>query len=88
MAHQNLTGDTSRRAQLCANTTNGSLPLGTIIYTLEGALPVEYLCIGDRILTRAGMRILRDVTTSVDGFTLTFDTPATFYGDGEHIRAA
>jgi hypothetical protein len=35
---------------------------GTMVRTLEGVLPVEYLTPGDRIVTRAGMRRLASVS--------------------------
>ncbi len=38
---------------------------GTPVLTLEGELPVEFLQPGDRILTRAGARSLRQVEVSV-----------------------
>ncbi|GAB4386827.1 Hint domain-containing protein [Albidovulum sp.] len=39
----------------------GGIAAGTVILTLEGALPVEFLEPGDRIITREGMRVLRAV---------------------------
>ena len=30
----------------------GGLPEGAEVLTLDGAIPVEYLCVGDRVLTR------------------------------------
>lgn len=35
---------------------------GTMVRTLEGILPVEYLTPGDRIVTRAGMRRLTSIS--------------------------
>ena len=35
---------------------------GTVVLTLDGALPVDFLSPGDRIITREGMRVLRNVT--------------------------
>jgi hypothetical protein len=35
---------------------------GTVILTLDGALPVDFLSPGDRIITREGMRVLRKVS--------------------------
>ena len=37
------------------------MAMGTQVMTLDGALPVEYLTPGDRILTRAGARVLRAI---------------------------
>jgi len=47
----------------CANSRElaGAIAQGTRVYTLEGALPVEYLEPGDRIVTRSGTRKLRAV---------------------------
>jgi hypothetical protein len=55
----------SRDAQ--TETTVDALPkvrglaAGTIVLTLAGALPVEHLTAGDRIITRAGARSLRAI---------------------------
>lgn len=38
---------------------------GTSIMTLDGAIPVEFLNVGDRILTRDGARTLRRVSVCV-----------------------
>ena len=35
---------------------------GTVILTLDGALPVDFIEAGDRIITREGMRVVRAVT--------------------------
>lgn len=37
------------------------LARGTRVLTLDGALPVEYLSPGDRVITRGGARLLRGV---------------------------
>lgn len=34
---------------------------GTLVMTMEGALPVEYLAPGDRLITRSGARRLRQI---------------------------
>jgi Hint domain len=39
--------------------------VGTPVLTLDGELPVEYLQPGDRVLTRSGMRRLRQIEVSV-----------------------
>lgn len=39
--------------------------VGTPVLTLDGELPVEFLQPGDRVLTRAGMRRLKQVEVSV-----------------------
>lgn len=38
---------------------------GTTVMTAEGALPVEFLAPGDRIVTRSGLRVLRGVVVQV-----------------------
>jgi len=35
---------------------------GTVVLTLDGALPVDFIEPGDRIITRDGMRVVREVT--------------------------
>lgn len=65
-----------------------ALPIGTIVLTMEGALPVEYLNAGDRIITRAGMRVLRDIDTPAPhSFALSFDEPQVIYADGRQIHS-
>lgn len=36
---------------------------GTVVATLDGYLPVEFLSPGDRVVTREGMRVVREVRT-------------------------
>ena len=64
----------------------GGLTLGTKVMTMDGELPVEFLCPSDRIITRAGVRKLVSVAmrkqNSVDlvrigAGTLGFDRPCT-----------
>lgn len=38
---------------------------GTWVMTAEGTIPVEFLDPGERIVTRSGMRILRDIRSSL-----------------------
>lgn len=45
--------------------TNLAIALGTPVLTLDGALPVEFLNIGDRVLTRAGVRRLHSIEITV-----------------------
>lgn len=61
---------------------------GTIVYTLDGALPVEYLNAGDRIITRAGARVLRGISAGVVAggtYRLHFDSPQIIYADGMEV---
>ena len=44
----------------------GGLVMGTRVMTIDGDLPVEHLCIGDRILTRAGVRALTSISVRVE----------------------
>ena len=39
--------------------------VGTPVLTLDGELPVEYLQPGDRVLTRSGMRRVKEIAVSV-----------------------
>ena len=39
----------------------GGIAAGTIVLTLDGAMPVEFIEPGERIITREGMRIVREV---------------------------
>ena len=65
----------------------GGLPLGTIVLTLDGALPVEFLTPGDRIVTRAGMRVLRGIDRPAPRrFALRFDRTEVIYADGCPLR--
>ena len=41
------------------------IAMGSTVLTLDGALPVEFLSPGDRILTRAGARRLRSIEVTV-----------------------
>ncbi len=34
---------------------------GTVVLTADGALPVDFLEPGDRVVTRSGLRVLRDI---------------------------
>ncbi|MFN4171104.1 MAG: Hint domain-containing protein [Pseudorhodobacter sp.] len=43
----------------------GALAAGTVVLTLSGAIPVEHLTAGDRIITRAGARPLRAVRCEI-----------------------
>jgi hypothetical protein len=52
-------------AQTAGLSLDHAVILGTPILTLDGALPVEFLTPGDRILTRAGSRKLRCVEVTV-----------------------
>ena len=38
---------------------------GTPVLTADGALPVEYLAAGDRVVTRSGLRVLRGISVRV-----------------------
>lgn len=41
------------------------IAMGTRVMTLQGSLPVEFLAPGDRVITRSGARVLRDVAVTV-----------------------
>jgi hypothetical protein len=59
-----MTALTQTATTLDAATVTG-LAMGTSVLTLQGALPVEYLSVGDRVVTRTGARVLRAVAVSV-----------------------
>lgn len=45
----------------CEPALAGGMAAGSLVLTLDGALPVEHLTPGDRIVTRRGLRSLRHV---------------------------
>lgn len=47
--------DTRQKAEI------RGIAAGTVILTLDGALPVDFLSPGDRIITREGMRVVRAI---------------------------
>jgi small ligand-binding sensory domain FIST len=59
-----MTQNTATIDRTDAALTNG-LVAGTTVMTLTGEMPVEYLSIGDRIITRSGARALRAVRSTV-----------------------
>ncbi|SDE83994.1 hypothetical protein SAMN04488117_101426 [Celeribacter baekdonensis] len=71
-----------RVQDIFSNYANG-LPMGTEVMTADGILPVEYLEPGDRIITRAGMRRLRDIDTlAPKRFKLVFEREEAIYAGG------
>lgn len=44
-----------------ANATEAGLAPGTVVMTMDGAIPVEFLNPGDRIITRRGVRKLKAI---------------------------
>ncbi len=58
-------------AQAASETVSGisqtleGVVAGTAVLTADGALPVEHLDAGDRIVTRSGMRVLRGVSVQL-----------------------
>jgi len=67
---------------ILANYSEG-LPLGTEVMTADGALPVEYLEPGDRVVTRTGMRRLKTIDTPAPHrFKLVFDREEVVYAGG------
>jgi hypothetical protein len=56
------------------------------VLTTEGALPVEYFAAGDRIVTRAGMRVLKRLhCPAPQSFALIFGRPQVIFADGRQI---
>lgn len=69
--------------QIIFSNNSKGLPMGTEIMTAEGILPVEYLEPGDRIITRSGMRMLRNIDTiEPKRFTLNFEHQEAVYAGG------
>lgn len=62
---QNGTGKTGASASVVTHRHSIALPEGAEVLTLDGALPVEYLGAGDRIITRAGARRLAGIHVTV-----------------------
>jgi hypothetical protein len=52
-------------ANTAVSTTLMALLAGTPVLTLDGELPVEFLQPGDRVITRAGARRIKEVAVSV-----------------------
>jgi hypothetical protein len=64
-------------------THTGGITQGTRVLTADGDMPVEYLEPGDRIITRAGIRVLRGIDTPAPKmFKLAFDCAQVVYADG------
>ncbi|WP_212525805.1 hypothetical protein [Actibacterium sp. MT2.3-13A] len=62
-----------------------TMPAGTIVLTLRGALPVEDIHLGDRVCTRSGASPVKRVHTyDQQHFTLEFDEHQTVYVLGDH----
>ncbi len=72
---------------ILSNFSNG-LPIGTEIMTADGILPVEFLEPGDRVITRAGMRVLLDIDTPAPGrFKLVFARDEIVYAGGLQVSS-
>lgn len=48
-----------------ATVGSGGVAAGSVVMTLDGALPIEHLTPGDRIITRDGLRVLRGLNVRV-----------------------
>ncbi|TMV53147.1 hypothetical protein FGG78_39445 [Thioclava sp. BHET1] len=62
------------------------LVAGTRVMTLDGELPVEFLTVGDRLITRSGTRRLLAVTRREVLRTELVEIPADTLGKGRPIR--
>ena len=74
---------------------------GTPVLTLDGEVPVQFLCPGDRIITRSGARVLRGVEMRIEAvpvpaflpkiaatrwvYALHFDGAETVYAGGREL---
>lgn len=64
------------------------LEAGTMVLTLTGARAVETLRAGDRIITRAGACVLRDLMDApAGGHMLTFDAPQVVLLADGHVHS-
>lgn len=63
MGNLTQTFDTAGAAQQAAPLQG--ITAGTLVLTLEGELPVQFLAPGDRVITRSGARVLKEVGVSV-----------------------
>lgn len=88
MAQKDLFGVSPRIAASGDTPPVCGFAIGTIIYTLDGALPVEHLTPGDKIITRLGAQVLIGIDVSPAGFALRFEKPQIVYADGVETRAA
>ena len=64
MTYQAPTADYRGAAPVAYRVTNGVLQ-GTKVLTLDGEIPVDFLEIGDRVLTCAGASVLKSIEISV-----------------------
>ena len=67
--------------------TSVALASGTVVLTLRGALPVEQLHRGDRVITKSGGTVLKRVHSHDHRrFWLEFDNPEVVYVvDGQYL---
>lgn len=78
---------TTTPAKTAAATPLG-IKAGTMVLTLKGACAVDMLAIGDRVITRSGACVLRDILTASDGgFILCFDTPQVILLDDGQLHS-
>ena len=57
--HEKYPQETTRCASCHTKCTGATLPPGAVVLTLRGALPVEHLQRGDRVVTRSGATALK-----------------------------
>lgn len=63
MGNPTRTFETAGTAQRAAALQG--ITAGTLVPTLEGELPVQFLAPGDRVITRSGARVLKEIGVSV-----------------------
>lgn len=63
MGNPTLTFETAAPVQETALAQG--ITAGTMVLTLEGELPVQFLAPGDRVITRGGARVLKEIAVSV-----------------------
>ena len=86
MAHATLGQVSGQSPGACPSGDTFGIGAGTLVQTLDGELPVEFLEIGDRIVTRDGVRVLKSIGTRVADVTVVI--AADVLGGGRPGKAA
>lgn len=92
--HEKYPQEATHCAPCHVKRTGATLPPGAVVLTLRGALPVEHLQRGDRVVTRSGATVLQRMHAHHCGcFSLEFERQEVIYvldeqhwpGDGQAI---
>jgi len=83
--HEKYPQETTRCASCHTKCTGATLPPGAVVLTLRGALPVEHLQRGDRVVTRSGATVLKRMHAHHCGcFSLELERQEVIYVLDEH----